>query len=339
MQTQFSSIVLLPILFARIFNQPLGFVDWWMWLNKSISPRVFFRQVCELVELGLVEVVEDSSEKNRYFCSEKLFKILPKNYHLLFGQQLNRVVEKRNRKFNNNSQRKIVFQKIKEAEPLFVLCGFLPWVRGVAITGSIAAFDPKSANDDLDFFVVCANNRLWLTRPILVLFSQLFGKRRTWKGEEPNSWCFNMWVEEHSLSLPTLEKNYYTAREVFQAWWLVDKSSINQVFLQYQSWVKGWFEFQYKQKILESYQVTEKNGNSSDRFGKSTEFSSTATSEVFNQLSLSSFNNILIEESRIFPIGLILDWLNSFMFKIQLLYMKNHYAGGFVSKTMALFHR
>lgn len=134
----------------------------------------------------------------------------------------------------------IIFNKIEEAKWLIALCRWLPWVKGVALTGSLAALDPKSENDDLDLLVVCAEKRLWLARPVLVLFSVLNGRRRSWNREEPNAWCFNMWLEESAVAVDMRARNYYLANEVCQARWLVSKDGVGERFLAENGWAAAW---------------------------------------------------------------------------------------------------
>ncbi|MBP7875646.1 hypothetical protein KA012_01455, partial [Candidatus Woesebacteria bacterium] len=121
----------------------------------------------------------------------------------------------------NSRQSRLTISNDKYAEiaPLIKFCRMLPWVRGVAVTGSVAVENAES-NDDVDLLIVCADNRLWLVRPLLIFFSQLYGKRRTWRGEEGNSWCFNLWLETSSLSVPVAQRSLYPANEVCQARWI-----------------------------------------------------------------------------------------------------------------------
>jgi hypothetical protein len=115
-------------------------------------------------------------------------------------------------------------------------------VEGLAITGSVAV-DNAKLHDDVDFMVVAAPRRLWLVRPLLLLFSQFYGKRRTWRGEEQNSWCFNLWLEPASLRIALHHHSLYTAYEVGQVDWLIEKQSIRTLFFQTNTWSREYIPF------------------------------------------------------------------------------------------------
>ena len=126
-------------------------------------------------------------------------------------------------------------RKRDELAPLINFCRRLPWVVGLAITGSVAVENAQE-NDDTDVMIVCAHNRLWIVRPLLIFFSQLYGKRRTWRGEEGNSWCFNLWLEQYSQRVPPSQQSLYTAYEVCQASWVLSKQNTRQLFLDANTW-------------------------------------------------------------------------------------------------------
>lgn len=132
-------------------------------------------------------------------------------------------------------RRQAARRKLQEITPVIRLCERLPWVAGLAVTGSVAV-DNAEQNCDVDFMVVCAKNRLWMVRPILILFSQWYGKRRTWRGEEQNSWCFNLWLEQYSMRVPSDNQSLYTAYEVCQARWVVDKNNTRELFFFANRW-------------------------------------------------------------------------------------------------------
>ena len=128
-------------------------------------------------------------------------------------------------------------QKVEEAAPAISFLAKLPWVVGVAITGSVAV-DSAKVDDDVDFLIVTEPNRLWLTRVLTLLFAIKYGKRRSFAREESNSWCFNLWLTTRALAVPTDRHTLYTAYEVCQANWVVNKHQIAQQFLINNMWVE-----------------------------------------------------------------------------------------------------
>ncbi len=84
----------------------------------------------------------------------------------------------------------------------------LPFVRMVAITGSLAMRNAKSDKDDIDYFVVTLPGRVWLTRLMIVAVVK-FAK---WRG----AWlCPNFVVAKTALSMD--RHDLYMAHEITQA--------------------------------------------------------------------------------------------------------------------------
>jgi rfaE bifunctional protein nucleotidyltransferase chain/domain len=102
----------------------------------------------------------------------------------------------------------------------------IPGVVGIAVTGALAANNPASKTDDIDFLIVTKSDMLWIVRPLVTLVAFVCGKRRSWQGEEQNSWCFNVWMSAKTLALsdiyPDFEPNLYHAYELLQAVWQVN---------------------------------------------------------------------------------------------------------------------
>lgn len=193
-------------------------------------------------------------------------------------------------------------KKIAEVAPLIRLCRWLPWVLGVAVTGSVAMENARQ-NDDLDLMIVCSAHRLWLVRPILILFSQLNGRRRTWGREERNSWCFNLWLEPSTLQVPAEQRSLYTAYEVCQTNWLINKADTREWFFRANCWVSTTVPMLYRSA-----------GAQPARFELQTAF--------FRILILSN----------------CIDLANYLSFIFQLVYMRRHMTRERVKLQMAAFH-
>lgn len=95
----------------------------------------------------------------------------------------------------------------------------VPWIRGVWVTGALAAGTAKD-NDDLDFLFLTDPDRMWLSRAWVVGIGLLLGKYRSrWRPRRShkNLWCCNIWLEPGALALPPERRTLYEARELIQA--------------------------------------------------------------------------------------------------------------------------
>ena len=125
---------------------------------------------------------------------------------------------------------------------------YVPFVRGLAMSGSLAAGNTKPSSD-LDIFVITEQGRIWTARLGLLLVSQLLGRRRKyWQGEAPNKVCLNHYVTTGSLTMPPALHNVYTA-VLYQ--WLIPLTGFG-AFQAYQAANAGWITKQLQFPLLPS---------------------------------------------------------------------------------------
>ncbi|GAC1450020.1 MAG: hypothetical protein NVSMB7_12180 [Chitinophagaceae bacterium] len=125
---------------------------------------------------------------------------------------------------------------LKKAEKAAALIASFPFVKGVAVSGSLSKkFADEEA--DIDFFIITAANRLWLARTFLHIF-----KKITFLFNLQGCFCMNYFIDEAEPCI--LEKNIYTATEVATILPLYG-SSIFQVFYQVNGWTKKFFPNKY----------------------------------------------------------------------------------------------
>ena len=139
-------------------------------------------------------------------------------------------------------------QKLIEAQPVLSFLSKLPWVLAVAITGSVAVNSAKK-DDDVDFMIITEPNRLWITRLLTLIFAMKHDKRRSFAKEEPNSWCFNLWLTSRSLRLSLGRHSFFSAYEFCQAEWVINKKHTVQKFFSGNVWVKKLLPTFFKLKL------------------------------------------------------------------------------------------
>lgn len=130
-------------------------------------------------------------------------------------------------------------EKWLEAQTVAIFLHHLPWVSGVVVTGSVA-MGVASPCDDIDFMIITLPGRLWLTRFVVMIWASLKGKRRSWQGEEADSWCFNLWLDENHLAVPQDAKSLYAAYEVFQTRWIWANKEVYEAFFAQNAWYRRY---------------------------------------------------------------------------------------------------
>ena len=95
---------------------------------------------------------------------------------------------------------------LRKAEKIAGFLSHFPYVRGVAVSGSLSKhFADK--NSDIDFFIITEKNRLWIARTFMHLF-----KKFTFLVNKQHWFCMNYYIDEEEMQIK--EKNIYTAIEV-----------------------------------------------------------------------------------------------------------------------------
>jgi hypothetical protein len=105
-----------------------------------------------------------------------------------------------------NEGNKKAAELIKIAEKVGNLLIRFPYVRGIAISGSLSK-NFADENSDVDLFIITEKNRLWIARTIMHFFKKL-----TFLVNKEHLFCMNYYIDMQQLEIP--EQNIYTAIEV-----------------------------------------------------------------------------------------------------------------------------
>lgn len=97
-------------------------------------------------------------------------------------------------------------EMIKIADKVSNLLIRFPYVRGIAISGSLSK-NFADENSDIDLFIITAKNRLWIARTIMHAFKKL-----TFLVNKQDYFCMNYYIDEGQLEI--VEKTLYTAIEI-----------------------------------------------------------------------------------------------------------------------------
>ena len=111
------------------------------------------------------------------------------------------------------------------------IISFFPFVRAVFLSGSLSK-GCISEIDDIDYFIITASGRLWLTRSLLVLF------RRVFLLNSHKNFCVNYFINTENLNVR--RQNRFTATEI--AFLLpMFNLPLHSEFLKSNSWIKNYY--------------------------------------------------------------------------------------------------
>jgi hypothetical protein len=138
-------------------------------------------------------------------------------------------------------------RKIETIQPFIKHLKFIPFVKYVGLSGSIAMLN-AGFEDDIDLFMITSVNRMWTARFFVLMLAQ-FHKLR---GEHnPNMICLNLIFDERDLFLPTHKKNEYTAHELIQLKTIINKDKLYEKLLVCNAWVFNFFPNIYKPEVAQ----------------------------------------------------------------------------------------
>jgi hypothetical protein len=106
-----------------------------------------------------------------------------------------------------------------------------PFVRGCFVTGTLSK-NISAPECDIDLFIVTKENRLWITRSLLILFKKIF------LFNSNKYFCANYFVSEDALEIH--EHNIFTAMEIAHVKPLLNKDLFDRFVLTNQ-WIKKYF--------------------------------------------------------------------------------------------------
>jgi hypothetical protein len=160
---------------------------------------------------------------NHPLTAEEINSFLPRNStnpesiaHLCDSIPLSQIIKNNDGYFalRNNKESSVELRHAKEgrAKRLWTMAVVMgnvlrriPFVRGVAISGELSK-GVASEKGDIDFLVITAPGRLWISRTLAILFKKVFLLNRK------KYFCVNHFVTENRMAYQ--ERNIYAALEI-----------------------------------------------------------------------------------------------------------------------------
>jgi hypothetical protein len=128
---------------------------------------------------------------------------------------------------------------LKKAEKAATIINAFPFVKGVAVSGSLSKYFADEQSD-IDFFIITTANRLWIARSFLHIFKKL-----TFILNKQSLFCMNYFIDEGDPAI--LEKNIYTAMEIVTLLPLRG-DTLFDTFFKENNWARNFFPNKYLQK-------------------------------------------------------------------------------------------
>lgn len=132
---------------------------------------------------------------------------------------------------------KITNEKLLAIKPFLWAAKYNTVVHLIGLSGSLA-MQNAGKNDDVDFFIISAPNRVWTARITLLLLASLLGLRRK-RGQKFASGkvCLNLFLDGSDLSVPEHKRTLYIAHEIAHMKPQCAKNGVYERFLEANSWV------------------------------------------------------------------------------------------------------
>jgi hypothetical protein len=161
------------------------------------------------------EALKNLLEEGRIFQSDKYF--MPENDNEWISERM------------EGNER--AYRLLEKAGKYVRIIASFPFVKGIAISGSLSKFYARE-NPDIDYFIITSANRLWIARTLLHLF-----KKFTFLTGHQHYFCMNYFIDTEALEIT--HPNLYTAIEVATLLPVYNKKVLKQ-FETKNQWFKGY---------------------------------------------------------------------------------------------------
>lgn len=171
--------IMRTLLYFDLFSYPLSSNEVYLFLQIELENKSEIESALEIL----------ISESN-VFCCKNLYSVR-KDVEALCEHRL-----------KNNERAEVFWQKTAIYGK--IIASF-PFVRAVFISGSLSK-NNVDENGDIDYFLICSPNRLWIARLLLMLFKKVFLQNKH------TYFCINYLIDETDFKIHP--QNIFTATEL-----------------------------------------------------------------------------------------------------------------------------
>ncbi len=137
-----------------------------------------------------------------------------------------------------NKRKKNSQEIISENKPFIDVLTKIPWIKMIAITGSVANYDAKR-EEDIDLLFITEKDRLWITRGFVFLMLKVMGKLP--KKENERKICPNIFIDESRMAWAKKKRNLYVAQNIISMQPLVWRDDTYFNFMEENKWIFKYF--------------------------------------------------------------------------------------------------
>ncbi len=187
--------ILATIVYYDVLERPLTGWEVFKYLIKLSEVRPLKRNLSEVTTIRgrtstpdlnkVLDVLENGSELGKYIGQKNGFYFL-KGRQKIIKQRVERQI--------------IADRKWKKARRLIRFLQLIPYIRLVAVSGSLAMNNTKEESD-IDLLIISKAGRIWTCRAFTTLFIHLIGQRRH-NSLTKDRFCLNHYITSHSLKIP-----------------------------------------------------------------------------------------------------------------------------------------
>jgi predicted nucleotidyltransferase len=151
----------------------------------------------------------------------------------------NRFMLKGIRTHNVSKREKYTREIIEKHKEKIKLLKKVPWIKMIAITGSVANYDAEE-NDDIDLLIVTEKNRLWITRGFVFLILKIINELP--KDKSKRKICPNIFLDESNMAWSDKKRNLYVAQNVISMQPFSWRDDTYFKFINENNWVKKYYK-------------------------------------------------------------------------------------------------
>lgn len=239
--------ILSTILYYDTLNRPLTSFEVFKYLVNPLHIASFYYFRNEF-QNDSIKVSEIYSNRDKEIDFDKISLVSVRKK--LQSKELNKFIKEKNGFYflrgrediirTRIDRQKIADQKWKKAKKNIRWLQIIPYVRMVAVSGSLA-FNNTREESDIDVLITVKAGRIWLTRFFVTVFLQIIGRRRH-NNITKNRICLNHYIIDKSLEIKF--RSLYNAQTYAHIIPVLEiNKGIYKEFQEQNRWVKNYLAF------------------------------------------------------------------------------------------------